>query len=83
MELDILNKLKIIKSIKNTSNGTVVESVYQLCSNSEDVLLKLKELQKAYEKNLCFEKLHGLNDHLSLSYRHLDSGDEIIFFTSH
>lgn len=82
MELDVIEKLKIIKSVQKKNSSKFEETVYFECCTSEEVLYRLEELQTIFEANPSFEKLHGLENHLSLSYRHLDTQDEIKFYAS-
>lgn len=81
MNLDIINKIKIIKRTTPKADTIIKEELYEECSNSDAVLLKLEQLQHMYSADPAFEILHGLEDHLSISFRHLDTQEEISFYS--
>ena len=82
MELDVINKLKIIKSVRKKQSCRFEETVYFECCSSEELMNRLAELETSFDANPSFERLHGLENHLSLSYRHRASQDEINFYAA-
>lgn len=82
MYLDAINNIKIIKSTKGKDDLTFKEVVFQECKDSEEVILQLKALQKHFEGDPSYELLHGLKDHMSISFRYKATDEEIKFYAS-
>lgn len=82
MNLDVSNRIKIIKSTKGKYDFTFKERVLQECANSKEVIHFLKALQKQYEESPFYELLHGLKDHMSIGLRDLRTQEEIRYYTS-
>lgn len=82
MYLDAINNLKIIKSTKGKNDLTFREIVVEECKDSDEVIVRLKALQKDFENNPAYEFLHGLKDHMSISFRDLITDEEIRFYAS-
>lgn len=82
MYLDAINNIKIIKSTKGKSDLTFKEVVVGECKDSDEVIVRLKALQKNFENNPSYEFLHGLKDHMSISFRDIMTDEEIRFYAS-
>lgn len=73
--------IKVIKSVQAPDALTQKEMLYGEYTDGGQVLEILQELELQFEKNPSYEKLHGLKERLSLSYRHKDSKEIISFMT--
>lgn len=82
MYLDAINNIKIIKSTKGKSDLTFKEVVVGEFKDSDEVIVRLKALQKDFENNPSYEFLHGLKDHMSISFRDIMTDEEIRFYAS-
>ena len=81
MEQAVTNRnIKIIKSVETPDRLTHTEVLFGEYTDDERVLKALKRLESRYAENPLYEKLHGLEDHLSISFRHKDS-HEVISYT--
>lgn len=82
MELDAIDKIKIIKSTKTKEDLIFKEEVFQECDNSEEVLRNLQLLQHNYANNPLYELVHGLRTHLSVCFRNIESEEIIRFYST-
>lgn len=82
MYLDAINNIKIIKSTKGKDDLTFKEVVFKECRDSEELILQLKLLQHHFESDPSYEFLHGLKDHMSISFRDIVTDEEIKFYAS-
>lgn len=82
MILATLNKINIIKSSKKKEDATFEEIIFFKCINNNEVIQKLNSIQKKYDDDPLFETLHTLQDHLSISFRHKISLQEVRFYAS-
>ena len=82
MYLDIAQKVNIIKCTKAKHDLTFKEVIFQENVDSSDALKFLKTIQQSYLENVCYELLHGLKDHMSISFRDKYTKEEIRFYVS-
>ncbi|WP_164112315.1 MULTISPECIES: hypothetical protein [Sphingobacterium] len=82
MEQAVINRnIKIIKSVEAPNKLTHTEVVFGEYSDDEEVLKALKELEYRYSESPIYERLHGLEDHLSISFRHRYSQEVVRYAT--
>lgn len=72
-------RIRIIKSTEDKSLGTFYEEVFKECSDNKDVLDSLEEIERACKANPNYEFLHGVQERLSISFRDINSLQEIRF----
>lgn len=82
MEQALANRnIKIIKSVEAPDKLTHTEVLFGEYTDDEQVLEALRDLEIKYSESPVYEKLHGLEDHLSISFRHKDSHEVISYVT--
>lgn len=73
--------IKIVKSVEAPDKLTRAEVVFGEYPDDDQVLIALKELERKYSESPIYEKLHGLKDRLSISFRHKGSHEVISYST--
>jgi len=82
MEQAVTNRnIKIIRRVEALDKLTHSEVLFGEYSDDDQVLKALKELEYNYSESPIYEKLHGLEDYLSISFRHKDSHEIISYAT--
>ncbi|HLS94902.1 MAG TPA: hypothetical protein VK017_05035 [Sphingobacterium sp.] len=80
MEITIPERrIKIVRSVEDRHLGTFSEEVYKECDDDQDVLIALREIERAYKADPNYELLHGIRERLSVSFRDRRSMQEIRF----
>ncbi|NGF56768.1 hypothetical protein G5B00_09610 [Parapedobacter sp. SGR-10] len=74
-------RIRIIKSVQSAGGQTSAEALCGEYPDDDQVLRAFCELEEQYAKNPVYEKLHGFNERLSLSFRNRDSNEIISFMT--
>ena len=72
-------RIKIIKSTEDRNLGTFNEEVFKECIDNKEVLASFAEIERAFKANPNYELLHGVQDHLSIHFRDIQSSQEIRF----
>ncbi|SKB39312.1 hypothetical protein SAMN05660841_00239 [Sphingobacterium nematocida] len=73
--------IKIIKSVETADKLTHTEVLFGEYVDNEQVLRALRELERKYLESPLYEKLHGLEDRLSISFTHKESHAVISYTT--
>lgn len=73
--------IKVIKSVQAPDKLTHTEVLFGEYTDDDQVLEALRQLESQYADNPMYEKLHGLEDRLSLSFRNKDSQETISYMT--
>ncbi len=73
--------IRIIKSVQSIDGQIRAEVLCGEYPDDDQILQAFRELEEQYTKNPIYEKLHGFNERLSLSFRNRDSNEIISFMT--
>ncbi|KGE15570.1 hypothetical protein [Sphingobacterium deserti] len=80
MELTLPERrIRIIKSTEDKQLGTFSEEVFKECNDNKDVIESFYEIERAFKANPNYELLHGARERLSISFRDINSLQEIRF----